>query len=82
MPSASNSTYKTSNSTHKTETRNAIKALQLTVADDPAVRAVTAIGLLAVGIIHALEIPGQLGGAAWLTLGFIGLAPPATPRKN
>lgn len=51
-----------------------MKALQLTLADDPAVRAVTAIGLIGVGLIHALEIPGQLTGAAWLTTGFIGLA--------
>ena len=40
------------------------------LATDPAVRAVTAIGLFAVGIIHALEIPGQVSGAAWLTIGF------------
>lgn len=41
---------------------------------DAAIRAVAAIGLMAVGIIHALEIPGQLGGAAWLTAGFSALA--------
>jgi hypothetical protein len=41
---------------------------------DPAVRAVAAIGLFAVGIIHALQIPGQIGGAAWLTAGFALLA--------
>jgi len=40
------------------------------LATDPAVRAVTAIGLFAVGIIHALEIPGQVSGAAWLIIGF------------
>jgi hypothetical protein len=39
-------------------------------ADDPAVRAVAAIGLICVGIMHALEIRGQLHGAAWLTAGF------------
>lgn len=43
-------------------------------ATDPAVRAVTAIGLICVGVIHALEIQGQLNGAAWLTAGFAALA--------
>jgi hypothetical protein len=41
---------------------------------DPAVRAVAAIGLIAVGIIHLLEIQGQLSGAAWLAAGFCFLA--------
>ena len=41
---------------------------------DPATRAVGAVGLIAVGIIHALEIPGQLSGALWLTAGFCLLA--------
>jgi hypothetical protein len=41
---------------------------------DPAIRAVTAMGLIAVGIIHALQIPGQLSGAAWLSAGFWMLA--------
>lgn len=41
---------------------------------DPAVRAAGAIGLITVGIIHALEIQGQLMGAAWLTVGFVLLA--------
>jgi hypothetical protein len=41
---------------------------------DAAIRAVAAIGLMAVGIIHALEIRGQLSGAAWLTAGFCALA--------
>ncbi len=41
---------------------------------DPGVRASAAIGLVAVGIIHALEIQGQLSGAAWLTAGFCLLA--------
>jgi hypothetical protein len=41
---------------------------------DPAVRAAAAIGLIAVGIIHTLEIQGQLSGAAWLTAGFFALA--------
>jgi hypothetical protein len=41
---------------------------------DPAVRASAAIGLITVGIIHALEIQGQLSGAAWLTAGFAALA--------
>ena len=41
---------------------------------DPAVRAAAAIGLITVGIIHALEIQGQLSGAAWLTAGFVLLA--------
>ena len=36
---------------------------------DPAVRAAGAIGLIAVGLIHVLEIQGQLSGAAWLTAG-------------
>ena len=40
------------------------------LSTDAAARAVTAIGLMTVGIIHALEIPGQLSGAAWLTAGF------------
>ena len=43
------------------------------LAADPAVRAVAAIGLIAVGIIHALEIQGQLDGAVWLTAGFAAL---------
>jgi hypothetical protein len=54
-------------------TQNAT-SIQPSLADDPAVRAVSAIGLFAVGIIHALEIPGQLSGAAWLAAGFIALA--------
>jgi hypothetical protein len=41
---------------------------------DPALRAVTATGLMTVGVIHALEIQGQLSGAAWLTIGFALLA--------
>jgi len=41
---------------------------------DPAVRASAAIGLITVGIIHVLEIQGQLSGAAWLTAGFALLA--------
>jgi hypothetical protein len=41
---------------------------------DPAVRASAAIGLITVGIIHVLEIEGQLSGAAWLTAGFVLLA--------
>ena len=41
---------------------------------DPAVRASAAIGLITVGIIHVLEIQGQLSGAAWLTVGFVLLA--------
>jgi len=45
---------------------------------DPAVRAVAAIGLMTVGIIHALEIQGQLSGAVWLTVGFCLLAPAGT----
>jgi hypothetical protein len=48
------------------------------LAADPAVRAVTAIGLIVVGIVHALEIQGQLSGAIWLTVGFCLLAPAAT----
>jgi hypothetical protein len=38
---------------------------------DPAVRASAAVGLIAVGVIHVLEIQGQLSGAAWLTAGFV-----------
>ena len=41
---------------------------------DPAVRAASAVGLITVGIIHVLEIQGQLSGAAWLTAGFAALA--------
>jgi hypothetical protein len=44
------------------------------LAADPATRAVGAVGLIVVGIIHALEIPGQLSGALWLTAGFCLLA--------
>ena len=44
------------------------------LADDPAVRAVTVIGLIAVGVIHSLEVPGQVSGAVWLTIGFALLA--------
>ena len=40
------------------------------LAADPAVRAVGAVGLIAVGTIHALEIQRQLSGAFWLTAGF------------
>jgi hypothetical protein len=32
------------------------------------------IGLIGVGIIHALEIPGQVDFAVWLTIGFCLLA--------
>jgi hypothetical protein len=38
---------------------------------DPAVRAAAAIGLMSVGVIHVLQIQGQLSGAAWLTAGFV-----------
>jgi hypothetical protein len=41
---------------------------------DPAVRAAGAIGLITVGLIHVLEIQGQLSGSAWLTAGFCLLA--------
>jgi len=41
---------------------------------DPAVRAAGAIGLITVGVIHVLEIQGQLSGAVWLTVGFVLLA--------
>ncbi len=41
---------------------------------DPAVRAAGAIGLITVGLIHVLEIQGQLSGAVWLTVGFCLLA--------
>jgi hypothetical protein len=41
---------------------------------DPAVRAAGAIGLLTVGLIHVLEIQGQLSGTVWLTAGFCLLA--------
>jgi hypothetical protein len=46
----------------------------LALANDPALRAVTVIGLIGVGIIHALEIPGQVDFAVWLTIGFCLLA--------
>jgi len=54
--------------------RDAIITRSPALADDPAVRAVTVIGLIAVGIIHALEIPGQVSGSVWLTIGFCLLA--------
>ncbi|HEX8007852.1 MAG TPA: hypothetical protein VF482_15655 [Trebonia sp.] len=41
---------------------------------DPAVRAAGSIGLITVGLIHVLEIQGQLSGSAWLTAGFCLLA--------
>jgi hypothetical protein len=41
---------------------------------DPAVRSSAASCLIAVGVFHALEIQGQLSGAAWLTAGFCLLA--------
>jgi hypothetical protein len=41
---------------------------------DPGVRAFAATGLMTVGLIHALEIHGQLSGAVWLTAGFVLLA--------
>jgi hypothetical protein len=41
---------------------------------DPALRAVAATGLITMGVIHAVEIQGELGGAVWLTVGFILLA--------
>jgi hypothetical protein len=41
---------------------------------DPAIRAVTATGLITVGVIHTLEIQGQLSGAVWLTICFAALA--------
>jgi hypothetical protein len=41
------------------------------LSTDAPARAVTAIGLMTVGIIHALEIPGQLSGAVWLTAGLV-----------
>jgi hypothetical protein len=41
---------------------------------DPGVRATAAIGLISVGLIHVLEIQGQLSGSAWLTAGFCLLA--------
>ena len=44
------------------------------VPADPALRAVTAVGLITAGIIHAVEIQGELGGAVWLTVGFTLLA--------
>ena len=54
--------------------RDAIITRSPALADDPAIRAVTVIGLIAVGIIHALEIPGQVSGTVWLTIGFCLLA--------
>lgn len=41
---------------------------------DPAVRGAAAVGLVTVGVIHALQIQGQLAFAAWLTAGFFLLA--------
>ena len=54
--------------------RDAIITRSPALADDPAIRAVTVIGLIAVGIIHAVEIPGAVSGAVWLTIGFCLLA--------
>ena len=54
--------------------RDAIITRSPALANDPAVRAVTVIGLIAVGIIHSLEVPGQVSGAVWLTMGFTLLA--------
>ena len=53
---------------------DAITPARPALANDPAVRAVTVIGLIAVGIIHSLEVPGQVSGAVWLTIGFCLLA--------
>jgi hypothetical protein len=44
------------------------------LAADPAIRGAAAVGLVTVGVIHALEIQGQLSGAVWLTVGFCLLA--------
>jgi hypothetical protein len=44
------------------------------LAADPALRGAAAVGLITVGVIHALEIQGQLSGAVWLTVGFCLLA--------
>ena len=44
------------------------------LAADPALRGAAAVGLVTVGVIHALEIQGQLSGAVWLTVGFCLLA--------
>ncbi len=44
------------------------------IRQDEAMRAVAVIGLMAVGIIHALEIQGQLSGAVWLAVSFCLLA--------
>lgn len=46
----------------------------IVVSTDPAARAVAAVGLLTVGIVHVLQIHGQLDGALWLTVGFCLLA--------
>src|SRR5215467_13253635 len=54
--------------------RDAIITRSPALANDPAVRAVTVIGLIAAGILHAVEIPGQVSGAVWLTIGFCLLA--------
>lgn len=43
---------------------------QPVLPDDPAVRATAAIVLFSVGIVHALEIQGQVSGAWWLATGF------------
>jgi hypothetical protein len=44
------------------------------LAADPAIRGAAAVGLITVGVIHALEIQDQLTGAAWLAVGFCLLA--------
>jgi hypothetical protein len=41
---------------------------------DPALRGAAAVGLVTVGVIHALQIQGQLSSAVWLTIGFCLLA--------
>jgi hypothetical protein len=43
---------------------------QPVLPDDPAVRGTGAVVLFSVGIVHALEIQGQVSGAVWLTAGF------------
>ncbi|MBV9379775.1 MAG: hypothetical protein JOY82_19150 [Streptosporangiaceae bacterium] len=62
----------------RTPTPHTMALQRPVLAMDPAVRAVTVIGLITVGIVHALEIQGQLHGAVWLTVGFSLLAPVAT----
>jgi hypothetical protein len=57
--------------THQRIAQGPVRAFR---AGDPAVRAIAAIGLFCVAVIHALNTQGQLNSAAWLTAGLAVLA--------